>query len=675
MHIVITGATSVVGRAAAARLLAAGHRVTGVAQRPHACLDRRVELVRATLDHPVLQDLADDADVLLHLAPIEADVPESAGIAGVVRVTHAAARAGARLLFASQAAGDPALYRQAEELVSSSWTPSLVIRMALPVGRHPDWMVSRTVATLATSDLTRPVRVLHTDDLYRFLVRAVGSHRTGTVDLATMDTVAAVSARRSLSAVAGRPRRIRPWPQPDPDIRVVPLQREWEFTCGWSAAEAVADTGRALAGHRLCATGADPVPGQAPVEVIPRDGAGDAPGLRPAAREAGEFDDVVDPAYPVFSARGTSDALPGPLTPMTLDVHCAGLRAAHSATGEIIGLRGPLAREWQQRAVAVFAHRLFTGESVGRAVSAQLARTPANAAMLVRAMSIARHYDGWCGEYTGSRHPRVNQWSALSDAALEVRIPLLCNQIHQGWVLSTVGTLLEGLLARVGGQEHPVVPLPAATTSTHHLATETAALAQALRADARLRELAAAADLAGIRAAFPATAAMFEAALTRVGHRGPGEAELANPVIAEASDQLLVAAARAAADVPAAPRAPDAGLALPLHRAENVRLARELAWDTTVRFTHELRMALREKGSRLAARRLLACRDNVFYLTLDEALAPPVDTRLRVNRRRAERERLQALNMPEVVDGRWAPLPEPNVPELVASLREPMPQP
>lgn len=673
MHIVITGATSVVGRVAAVRLLAAGHRVTGVAQRPHACLDTRVELVRAPLDHPVIQELADTADVVLHLAPVEPDVPESAGIAGVVRVTHAAARAGARLVFPSQAAGDPALYRQAEELVSSCWSPSLVIRMALPVGRQPDWMISRTVATLATADLTRPVRVLHTDDLYRFLVRSVGSHRTGTVDLATVDTVAAVSARRSLAAVARRARHISPWPQPEPDLRVIPMQREWEFTCGWSAAEAVADTSHALAGRRLRATGADTVAGQAPADAIPRDVAGTAPGLRAAARQAGEFDDVVDPAYPVFSATGTSDALPGPLTPMTLDVHCAGLRAAHRATGEIIGLQGDLAREWQQRAVAVFAHRLFTGESVGLAVSAQLARTPANAAVLVRAIGMARHYDHWCGEYAGSRHPRIGNWAALSDAGLDVRIPLLCNRIHQGWVLSTVGTLIEGLLARVGGQDHPVVPLPATTTSTRHLAAEIAALADTMRADTRQRDLAAAADLAGIRAAFPATAAMFDAALNRVGHRGPGEAELANPVIAESPDQLLVAAARAAADVPAIPGAPDDRL--PLRRAESVRLARELAWDTTVRFTNELRMGLREKGDRLAARRLLACRDDVFYLTLDEALAPPVDTRLRVIRRRAERERLQALNMPEVVDGHWAPLPEPAEPDLVAILREPMPQP
>jgi hypothetical protein len=52
-----------------------------------------------------------------------------------VRVGHAAARAGARLLFISDAALDPDLYRETEELVSSCWAPSLVIRVTPVVGR------------------------------------------------------------------------------------------------------------------------------------------------------------------------------------------------------------------------------------------------------------------------------------------------------------------------------------------------------------------------------------------------------------------------------------------------------------------------------------------------------------------------------------------------------------
>jgi hypothetical protein len=39
----------------------------------------------------------------------------------------------------------------------------------------------------------------------------------------------------------------------------------------------------------------------------------------------------------------------------------------------------------------------------------------------------------------------------------------------------------------------------------------------------------------------------------------------------------------------------------------------------------------------------------VFYLTCDEAITVPSDARLRIKRRRDERERLQNLRPPEVI--------------------------
>ncbi|HEY0226112.1 MAG TPA: NAD-dependent epimerase/dehydratase family protein, partial [Mycobacterium sp.] len=148
MHILVTDATGTVGRLVARQLIAAGHTVSGIAEYPHACLDAGVDFVCAPLSVPVLEDLAAEADAVVHLAPVDAAAPGSAGIEGVALVTHAAARAGARLLFVSQAAGLPELYQPAEELVSTSWGPSLVVRIAPPVGRQLDWMVCRTVATL-----------------------------------------------------------------------------------------------------------------------------------------------------------------------------------------------------------------------------------------------------------------------------------------------------------------------------------------------------------------------------------------------------------------------------------------------------------------------------------------------------------------------------------------------
>ena len=127
MRIVVTDVTGLVGRSVARRLVAAGHVVSGIAGQPHDCLDPDVDFACAPLDDPVLQQLADEAEVVLHLAPVEISAPGAAGINGVARVSDAAARAGARLVFVSQAAGLPAIYRPAERLVSTGWAPSLII--------------------------------------------------------------------------------------------------------------------------------------------------------------------------------------------------------------------------------------------------------------------------------------------------------------------------------------------------------------------------------------------------------------------------------------------------------------------------------------------------------------------------------------------------------------------
>ena len=52
MRILITGVTSELGRLAAGHMVAAGHRVTGVAQRERHDLDPRVEAVYGPLDAP-----------------------------------------------------------------------------------------------------------------------------------------------------------------------------------------------------------------------------------------------------------------------------------------------------------------------------------------------------------------------------------------------------------------------------------------------------------------------------------------------------------------------------------------------------------------------------------------------------------------------------------------------
>src|SRR3984893_12953688 len=103
----------------ARQLIAAGHAVTGIAGYPHHNLHPDVDFVCASLGDPVLQQLDGASVAVLHLAPIETAVPGSVGINGLFHVAHAAARAGARLIYVSASAGQPTLYRQAETLVSS----------------------------------------------------------------------------------------------------------------------------------------------------------------------------------------------------------------------------------------------------------------------------------------------------------------------------------------------------------------------------------------------------------------------------------------------------------------------------------------------------------------------------------------------------------------------------
>ncbi|MGE2815341.1 NAD-dependent epimerase/dehydratase family protein [Mycobacterium heidelbergense] len=695
MQILVTDATGTVGRLVARQLIAAGHTVSGIAERPHACLDPNVEFVCAPLSDPVLQQLADEADTVIHLAPVDATAPGSADIDGVARVTHAAARAGARLLFVSQAAGRPDLYRPAEELVSTSWAPSVVVRIAPPVGRQLDWMVCRTVATLLRSKVSaQTMRVLHLDDLVRFLVLALNTDRTGVVDLATPDATNVITAWRVLRSAdpRSRPYGVRSWSQLIPEMDITAAQEDWGFEFGWQAIEAVADTARGLAGRKLGPGGAVHHGGRLalPVEVLPRHA---PPGsLRNAAPEGveGEFDDMIDPRFPVFSATGLAEALPGPLTPITLDVQLSGLRTAGRVMGQVLALGGVVGDEWGSRAIAVFGHRPYVGVSSNVVAAAQLpgwdsgalvrralidqpqvgdllpfgppqlaggaVGTVAKAVAAARSLAILRHLRTNTRAYgaaAAAEHLDDAQLRLLPDASLGVRLRLLRDRIHQGWILTALSLIDTGVTAaaleRTGAGTR--VPGLGMILEGGRVAAEIAELATILRADPPLAALARDGNLDSIRALSPGTAAALDAAVARIGYRGPGEAELASTVFFDDPAMLLAAAAEAA-DAPAEPPPPET---LARRLADNARVSRELAHDATIRFTHELRTALRELGSRRVAADLIDVVADVYYLTCDELVTMPADARLRIKRRRAERERLQAQRPPDVIDGTWVP--------------------
>jgi nucleoside-diphosphate-sugar epimerase len=698
VRILVTGVTEVVGRAVARQLVAAGHVVSGIALHPHEYLDPDVTFVCASLADPILQQLADDSDVVVHLAPVEAITPGSAGINGVVHICHAAARAGARLIYVSQSAGQPALYKQAEKLVTTSWAPTLVVRVAPLVGRQLDWMVCRTVASLLHSkNSTTPLRLLHTDDLVRFLVLAASTHRTGTVDLATPDTTHLVTARQLLRPVDQRSRvaHLPIWPRLIPELDISALQEDWQFELGWRATDAVADTARGLAGRRLGSTGAIDLPGHLPVplEVASRTTPSDGTALRSAAPDGleGTFDDRIDPRFPVFSAAPFAEMLPGPLTPMTLDVQLAGLRTAGRVMSQVLALGDVVAGEWENRAIAVFGHRPYVGVSASLIAASQLpgwdvrtvvqhslddahvgvllplGRPPrgggllgsaAKAVVVRRALALLRHLKADTEAYVAAavgEHLDTADLSSLSDAALQVRIPLLRDRIHQGWGLTARWVIDTGVTAATVERAgvHAGVSGVGTLMESERVTAEIAALAEMLLADARIYALAHDGDLDGIRTLSPRIATVIDAAVARIAHRGPGEAELANSMFGDNPAMLLTAAA-AAITSGAPPRT--SAVKLVERIAANARMSRELAHDTTMRFTHELRIALREIGFRRMRAELVDVADDVYYLTCEELLAMPSDARLRIKRRRAERERLQGLCLPAVIDSAWRPV-------------------
>ena len=694
MRILLTGVGGLLGRAVARQLVAAGHAVTGVAAYPHQNLHPDVDFVGASLGDPVLQRLADIADVVLHLGPIEPGLPDSAGIDGLVRVEHAAARAGARLIYVSAAAGEPALCAQAEALVASGWAPSLVVRIAPLVGRQLDWMICRTVASLVQGTSgADTVRLLHFDDLIRFLVLAVATDGTGMVDVASPDTIGVASARSMLRSAGQHPRRTRlpGWAQLTPALDLTTLQHAWQFEFAWCATDAIGDTARGLEGRKFDAKGAASLPAHLPLSVevgLPIEPVDGTP-LRSASpdEQEGEFDDRVDPRFPVFSAASLAETLPGPLSPMTLDVQIPGLRVAAAMIGRVMACGDLVAAEWESRAVAVFGHRPYIGVSASAIAAEQLpgwdvdevvraslgssqvdalyplSRTPqsgligsvaAKAVVVRRALALLRHLKADTQAYLAAataEHLAAGQLISLSNAELQVRIRLLRDRIHQGWALTGLWLLDSGVTAATVQRRgvHVTIAGMGALVHSDAVTVQSASLAAQIRDDPRLCALALEGDLDGISARSQTVGAAFAAAVGGLGHRGPGEVELASLMIGDDPAILLAAAGRAATELP--PRVPPAGSGdtLAERLAASARASRETAYDTTVRFTHELRMTLRELGSRFVANEMIDVAGEIFYLTCDEAVTPPSDTRLRIKRRRAERERFQGLRRPDVI--------------------------
>jgi hypothetical protein len=286
-------------------------------------------------------------------------------------------------------------------------------------------------------------------------------------------------------------------------------------------------------------------------------------------------------------------------------------------------------------------------------LSGGLLGSAAKAIVVKRALALLRHLKAETRNYVTAataEHLDAAQLNSQSDAELQARTRLLRDRIHQGWSLAGLWLIDSGVTAATVERTGLHVPVSGACAllESDAVGATTSSLAALIRNDPQLCALALDGDLDGIGAQSHTVGAAFTSAVSRIGHRGPGEVELANLMFGDDPAMLLAAAGRAATELPQ-PMPADSEAKLPERMAASARASRELAYDATMRFTHELRMTLRELGSRLAAVELIDVAGEVFYLTCDEAVAMPSDARLRIKRRRAERERFQGLRLPDII--------------------------
>lgn len=723
MRVLVNGVTSDLGRAFARAALGAGHEVIGVGVHAHRDLAPDVSFTAG--DAETAETLVAGTDVVLHLSPVEREVPDSGGIPALRRMSTAAARHGIR--FVTPIAHGPDA-PDADRVVRDSGTRHVVVRTAPLGGRLLDWQACRTVATLLSAPRDTQWRLLHTDDLVRFLLYTLTSDRTGVVALAAQDVILAGDARDALRGVSVR--GIPPWPAMSTSERKG-TARDWGFECGWSSADVVADLARGVRGRQLTKDGAEDVVTRLPIpaEPLPRrrppaDGTPLASVALPSM--AVELDDRIDPRYPVFSAHRTAELFPEPLTPLSIDVHTAGLRAAGRMLARLTGLPESVTDEWESRGHAVFGHRLYVGvaalaaapppgwsEDTVREVhlgprddidlfpperEQEMPTGPRGLVLRMRARArfvrTARRYRAAVRDFAAAAVSErlADGFETWPDAVLAVRARLLADRVAEGWTLTQLGELVAyaaggPLRKRAKGD---VVALGRGADVAHEptfpAVTE---LAELLRADDDLRALAEWGDPEAVRQKSPEFGAAFDAVLARIAHRGPNEAELSGLPFGERPDLVFMAALCAARKpvpepAPVAPPAtepdtePDTDLestsdestvdeqpaavdTAPRKRKFAEKLAvsgqrhRELAVDATIRYTGELRRLVREWGRRQVHAGRLVDVDDAFYLTLDELLGLPGDALSRVERRRADRERLAGVRMPAVINGSWRP--------------------
>lgn len=538
----------------------------------------------------------------------------------------------------------------------------------------------------------------------------------GTDNVLGIDDVGRILGRRVLRVSEGFLRRLvsSGWERGllpvDPDsldgLRWMPvvdttrLRDEWGFRCAWTGTEALEDLARVSTRFWFLGNRKVDVPWRlrwAPVDVVPDMAPADGGPLEPAGADSdvGSLDTLVDPRFPIYTAANLGEAFPGPMTPLSLDLNMTTMRGCADHTARMLGLVDPAATELRARPVGSFAHRMYGNVSVLREMAKSLPgsspeefdrqylgidrpsppKTSPTAAellhaarLMARVLPVQWGFEREVSRLVAQAHNQQttdHEVASLADERLVARIGLLHDLVVQAWNTATTGNLLaSGFLAvleRVGG-EHAVSGLrgDASELESAEAVRGVRRLADELLADTSLH-----AELKGkepdealrvLHTSGGGLAARFDALVDQVGHRGPGETELANSVFADRPEILLDSVLKAA-DAPQRFDASPVEVSLPLRAITQGALGavrrRERARDAAMRFQHSLRTAVREHGRRLASAGEIDDPDGVFYLLFNELEHPPKDAAHLVAERRSEQDRLAALALPAQFEGSW----------------------
>jgi nucleoside-diphosphate-sugar epimerase/phosphohistidine swiveling domain-containing protein len=412
VRIAVTGASGVLGRGLATRLLSRGHDVVGVARHRPESWPSKADFVAADIrDTAAVKRSIAGTDIVAHCAWAKSPGPEDrisdqVNIGGTLNVLEAMAETGTgRIVFASSAhvygrgdgakaehdaiapaSADGMFKVRVEEMLAASDVQWVAIRSALIVGRSVDNWVRRVLALPAFPDIdeaaNRHVQVVHIDDALRLFTRAIldTGIDSGPINLAA----SGVPTFRQIAAALGRPivplvgqlaalrrRGVGSFAelelvQSAPLMDTSRVRDAWGFLPAWNSDECVEDFALAVRGRVAVGTRVVSLPWrQANMQDLPAvdapAGDGVVPRLAGPEGNNGEFDTPIDPRFPTYLATNLSEALPGPFTPSSASVTVRGLRAGGVRIAERLRPGGIIQREIAMRTVAVFAHRLYGG--------------------------------------------------------------------------------------------------------------------------------------------------------------------------------------------------------------------------------------------------------------------------------------------------------------------------